>query len=154
MKTLVKCIAACASMSCLFLATPAHAIQYDSPIQASLARCSQQAGRAQARCLSIHQRVGRLRLRQLQTPIKQEPVTLRQQRILRRQQNQGENNIRRVRGFDMNRLRMHNRDGGNARRLINNRDEQARAVCNNIPREEKSECIRNQWKALRRGNTR
>lgn len=148
-----KIIAGVSAALYLCAASPAMALTFTGAIEASNARCNQLAGREKARCININKRVERLRLRQT-TNTYQRGSTQREQRVLARQQNHERNSTERIRGFDMNRLRSHNRDGGNARRLINSRDEQARGACRLVDATEKSECIRMQWKGLRRGNTR
>ena len=153
MKRLITLAAAGTVSAQLLIASPAYALMFQNPIEASRARCDAVAGREKLRCEFINNRVERLRFRQIRNTYER-GSTMREQRVLRRQQNYGENTIRRVRGYDMSRLRTHNRDGGNARRLINMRDEQARKACRSAEPTERSQCIREQWRALRRGNTR
>lgn len=149
MKIIRKLAASCTALSYLFVAAPAYAIIYNNPIEASMARCEQVTGREKDRCESIHRRVERLRLRQT-TKTYTRGNTLREQRVLL--PTTKTTNIRRTNQVDMSRLRTHDGSRGNSRRLINIRDESARSTCKDVPLTEKSQCIRDQWKSITRGN--
>ena len=137
--------------STMLSASPAFALVYNNPIQASMARCNELAGREKDRCETIHRRVERLRLRQTANTYDR-GNTLREQRILR--PTTQPTSIRRTNQPNLSRLRRHDRDGGNARRLINRRDAEARAQCRGFDSTERYQCIRENWRNLSRGNTR
>lgn len=113
----------------MLASTPVLAVTYSNPIQASLARCEQLAGREKDRCESIHRRVQRLRLRQTANTYDR-GNTMREQRVLRTTTQSS--NIRRINEYDMNRLRRYDTNGVNPRRLIRRRDEEARSKCDDL----------------------
>lgn len=116
--------------------------------------CDQLAGREKARCENVMTNSRRrLQIRQASVESSRgNGITARERR--RVFENRPQRNIRRVGSANLSRLRQHNRDGGNARRQIQHRDEQARDACRGLESTEKYECVRANWRGLSRGNTR
>lgn len=114
-------------------------------------RCSNTAGREAARCKYVNSKTERLRYRNSRNGYTR-GHTLREMRHVSK--NRPATDIRRIGTESLARLRMHNRSGGNARRLINTRDENARAKCELLESTAKYMCIRAQTRASNRGETR
>lgn len=129
----------------------ASALVYTDPIRASRARCDQLAGREKDRCTFINNRIERLRLRQAQTEVTRTNTLRDRRQILN---NVPRTNIRRIGNYDLQRLRQHDRDGGNARRMIKLRNEAARGACDHLEGTEKYTCIRTNSRQTSRGQTR
>lgn len=114
-------------------------------------RCDNTAGREKNRCKYVNSKTERHRYTNSRNGI-QRTHTLRERRHVSK--NRPATDIRRIGTEDLERLRRHNRDGGNARRLINKRDKNARAKCENLESTAKYMCIRAQTRASNRGETR
>ena len=144
--------AAWLSVFTLFLvaATPVEAVMYNNPIEASRARCNEVAGREKSRCEFFNNRIGRFRLRQ-STSTTTRGHTSREQRILRKDQH---TTVFRFGTANMARLRQHDRNGGNARRMITEKDAAARAKCEDLEGTVKYQCIRTNTFNSAKGNTR
>ncbi|MBM3231285.1 hypothetical protein FJZ28_03070 [Candidatus Peregrinibacteria bacterium] len=124
----------------------------DPTISAAQARCMELAGREKTRCLTVHRRNDRLRLQNVGDRIPQ-ARTIRERRVIIT--NKPATNIRRIGTYDLERLRTHNRDGGNARRQVKSRADSARDACKGITdKGEQSLCIRDHWRQLSKGQTR
>ncbi|MCB9808351.1 hypothetical protein H6770_03790 [Candidatus Peribacteria bacterium] len=152
MKQFHKLFAGSVAVAYLCSTAPVFALTYDNPIDASRARCTSLAGREKDRCVFINNRVERLRLRQAKDSYER-GNTQRERRQLLQQQNYESNETRRIRGFDMNRLRKHDMTRRSARRLINSQDKKVRSACEDVDASERAQCIRDNWKEASRGNT-
>lgn len=117
----------------------------------SRSRCDQLAGREKSRCTFINNRIERLRTRQAESAVIRTNTLRDRRQIL---DNRPRTDIRRIGSYDLERLRTHNRDGGNARRMIRLRDETARSACDSLEGTEKYMCIRKQSRLSSRGQTR
>jgi len=114
-------------------------------------RCEDTSGREAARCKYVNSKTERLRYRNSRNGYTR-GHTLREMRHTSK--NRPATDIRRIGTPNLARLRRHNRNGGNARRLINNRDENARTKCEELRSTAKYMCIRAQTRASNRGETR
>ncbi len=120
-------------------------------LRAAERRCDRTAGRELARCKYVNSKTERQRYRNSRNGYTR-GHTLREMRHLPK--NRPATDIRRIGTPDLARLRRHNRNGGNARRLINNRDEKARTKCEELRSTAKYMCIRAETRASNRGETR
>ena len=118
---------------------------------AGAARCQELSGREKSRCMYVLEHSGRLRVSAPLNAVSRSN-TVRDQRVIRKSTTKS--NIRRIGNYNLSRLRRHNQNGGNARRLINSRDEFARDTCKYLEGTAKYICIRAGWRGLSRGNTR
>lgn len=114
-------------------------------------RCANTAGREAARCKYVNSKTERQRYRNSRNSYTR-GHTLREMRHVSK--NRPATDIRRIGTANLVRLRHHNRMGGNARRLINSRDENARAKCESLQSTAKYMCIRAKTRASNRGETR
>ena len=120
-------------------------------LRAADRRCNRTAGRERDRCKYVNSRTERLRFTNSRNGYTR-GHTLREMRHVSK--NRPATDIRRIGSANLARLRRHNRMGGNARRLINTRDENARTACEQLRGTEKYMCIRGRTRAFHRGETR
>jgi hypothetical protein len=149
----VFCFRACSAffVAALLVTTVPTAQAARGTLRAADRRCERTAGREKDRCKFINARIERLRFRHARVGY-QRGHLLREMRHVSK--NRPVRDIRRIGNPNLARLRRHNRNGGNARRLINIRDEKARSKCADLRSTEKYLCIRNVTRASSRGNTR
>jgi len=146
-----KAVAALSVATLFFVAaTPVQAVMYSDPIKASRARCDEVAGREKSRCNYVNDRIGRFRLRQ-STATTTRGHTAREQRILRKDQH---TTTFRFGTTNLLRLRQHDKNGGNARRMIVEKDAAARAKCEDLKGTAKYQCVRTNTFNSAKGNTR
>ena len=147
---LMKTCSAFFAAAILFTSVPtAHALR--GTLRNADRRCERTAGREKDRCRFVNARIERLRFRHVRMGVTRGHL-LREMRHVSK--NRPVRDIRRIGNHNLARLRRHNRNGGNARRLINRRDERARDKCKSLRSTEKYRCIRNVTRASSRGNTR
>ena len=145
-----KTLSAGALVSALFFtAVPLSSAR---TVTANANRCEHLAGRERDRCQYVVEHAGRLRVRAATRSEIRRNNTLRDKRVIRT--NTSTSNIRRIGDYNLQRLRQHSQDGGNSRRLINRRDEAARSACEDLEGTAQALCVRANWRALSRGNTR
>ncbi|MBT5236803.1 hypothetical protein HOL63_00345 [Candidatus Peregrinibacteria bacterium] len=150
MNTSLKTMASSALIGVLFFAsTPLTGAE--SRKAAGAARCQELSGREKSRCMYVLEHSGRLRVSAPLNAVSRSN-TVRDSRVIRRSTTTS--NIRRIGNYNLSRLRRHSQDGGNARRMINSRDEFARNACKYLEGTAQSMCIRAGWRGLSRGNTR
>ncbi|PIR53665.1 hypothetical protein COU75_04880 [Candidatus Peregrinibacteria bacterium CG10_big_fil_rev_8_21_14_0_10_42_8] len=150
MNTTVKAITSSTLIGVLFFAaTPlsAAATAISTAAKINAERCQNLAGREKSRCMYVLEHSGRLRV-SAPSKITNRNNTLRDQRVITR--NTSTSNIRRIGNNDLASLRRHNETGGNWRRLINTRDEAARAACKYEVGTAKNTCVRTQLRAMNR----
>ncbi len=135
----------------LFSSTPLVHATGTTTLRAAERRCARTAGREQARCKFVNSRTERLRYTNSRNGYTR-GHTLREMRHVSK--NRPATDIRRIGSPNLARLRRHNRNGGNARRLINTRDENARTACEQLRGTNRYMCIRGRTRAFHRGETR
>ena len=120
-------------------------------LRSSERRCERTSGRERERCKYDNSNTERQRYRNSRNSYTR-GHTLREMRHVSK--NRPATDIRRIGTPNLARLRRHNRNGGNARRMINRRDDYARSKCENLRSTEKYMCIRRETRASNRGETR
>ena len=136
----------------LFTSVPtAQASGGGMTLRASERRCERTSGRELARCKYVNSKTERQRYRNSRNSYSR-GNTLREMRHVSK--NRPATDIRRIGSQNLARLRRHNRNGGNARRMLNTRDDNARAKCEDLRGTEKYMCIRRETRASNRGETR
>ena len=120
-------------------------------LRSSQRRCERTVGREASRCKFVNSRTERLRYNNSRNSYTR-GHTLREMRHVSK--NRPATDVRRIGSENLQRLRRHNRMGGNARRMINTRDENARAKCEGLVSTARYMCIRAQTRASNRGETR
>ncbi|MDA1292651.1 MAG: hypothetical protein O3A81_02630 [bacterium] len=148
---LIKSCSAFFITALLVTTIPSSAYAARGTLRKTETRCENTAGRENIRCKYVNSKTERLRYSNSRNGYLR-THTLRERRHVSK--NRPSTDIRRIGSEDLARIRRHNRDGGNARRLINRRDENARAKCESLESTAKYMCIRAQTRASNRGETR
>lgn len=150
MNTSFKSMASTALVGVLFFAaTPlsAAATATTTASQITATRCQKLTGREKSRCMYVLEHSGRLRV-SAPARITTRSNTLRERRVITN--NTSSSNIREIGSNNLATIKRHNEEGGNWRRLINTRDEAARAACKYEVGTAKNMCVRTKLRAMNR----